>query len=187
MKKLLSALLPAVAGLLCAANAQAATIIGDDFQFTTSENGTVLATSNGVAGQAGPDSINAGLSLAVVDWFNATSFELDFFTSGENTDLTFELTDLDFADGGVAHDIVGVDILNAAFGWTVATAFTSNSITIIFPFLDGIQSADGEILEVNVLTRVSGMEPPEVPLPAGAWLFLTGIGAIAARRNLKRT
>ena len=182
MRQLAISLAAAGFGFFAATSAEAGVITGDEFGLTVSENGVQLDQQTGFAGSAGPDIESNALTLLEVNWLDGDTFELDFFGNGPLTNLVFELTDLDFTTGMMDEDIVGLNLVSAAFGFTVDVVFTANTITITFPFLDTIMAADGEILVFDVLTAPS-VSAPEVPLPAGAWLFLTGLGVLAARRR----
>ena len=183
MRHLTMTLTATAFGFFAATSAHAGVITGDEFGLTVSEDGVQLDQQTGVAGVAGPDIESGALSLVEINWLDGDTFELDFFGNGPLTNLVFQLTDLDFVTGMMDEDIVGLNLVSAAFGFDVDLAFTANTITITFPFLDTIMAADGEILVIDVLTAAS-VSAPEIPLPAGAVLFLTGLGALAARRRI---
>lgn len=181
MKHTLIALALGALGFFTAMDARAGVITGDSFDLTVTENGIELDQQSGIAGAMGPDIDSNALSQLTIDWLDGNTVELDFFGSSPLTNLVIELSDLDFNTAGVDEDIIGLNIVSALFGFTVDLAFTASTITIAFPALDTIMAADGEILVIQVLTAPSA-PTAEVPLPAGIWLFLSGLGALGARR-----
>ena len=183
--------------------ASAATVTGDTFSLTVSENGTVLGTEMGVAGAPGAD-IELGAAIGgflELDWLDGDTVQLDFFSSLGTAlnNLTFEIAGLDFMDMMQPASIVDVVVSSSVFNLGAIITFDANSILIRFPSLSLVQAADGEILTLDVVAAVSGTTPPMdptptpmppvdpnppaaiVPLPAGFLIYLTGLGLISRR------
>jgi hypothetical protein len=176
LKCVISALILA-AGLLTAPFSFAASITGDNFTVTVSEDfGLLSETGSGVAGSFGVDvALFPSSSTFNVDWIDADTFQIDWY-SGEGSDLqnlTIALTDLNFFDIGLPVNIIGVTPLPLGeFDWPKVVSFTANSITVVYPSLTNFEAGDGSRPSFDVLTETI------VPIPATLPLLATGLGIL---------
>jgi hypothetical protein len=184
VKFVISALILA-AGLLTAPCSFAASITGDNFTVTVSEDFALpTVTGSGVAGSIGVDvALSPNFSVFKVDWIDDDTFQIDWF-SGESSNLqnlTIALTDLNFIHLGLPVDIIGVTPLPPSnFNWAKDVFFTANSITVVYPSLTNIEAADGSRPSFDVLTKTV------VPIPVTLPLLATGLGMLgfaAAKRR----
>lgn len=207
MKSGLLAAILAGAGLLAAAPASAATaIIGGDTVvevtfdlaaagLTPSLLGDTSATASGflnfpvTGGDLGAGRIeheNSGVRLS----------------AGERSiDLTNFIIDIaDPANGRILADVAtstGISVIDApvfSFDLTgLANPFdlANPSIELFFTMaaagvLDAVFAREGTTLGLAGVKFGEAATAPEVPLPAAAWMFLAGAGAIAAQRKLRK-
>ncbi len=128
-----------VALLLVATPAWSGAPAGDVFTLSVSESGFLIGSDNGVIGVSG-----ARVEDGQVNWLDDDTFELDFFANGEQVDLTFVISGIDREVAGVTQ--TGTPL----FGWDYDLSFDTSSITIVYPFLDGMQAGDGDIVTFDV-------------------------------------
>ncbi|MDZ7628555.1 MAG: VPLPA-CTERM sorting domain-containing protein [Parvularculaceae bacterium] len=120
---------------------------------------------------------------------------------GRSIDLTNFIIDIsDAANGRILADVstsTGASAIDApvfSFDLTgVANPFdlANPSIELFFTMvaagvLDAVFAGEGMSLGLTGVKFGEAATAPEVPLPAAAWMFLAGAGAIAAQRKLRK-
>lgn len=187
--------------------AHASSIFGDTFELAFIDSGIKAGTVPGfptISGVADPgtqfdiDQSVPGAQSDVnidVNWVDEDSVDISFFGSlfDQHADNGYELSSLDFgrAITGVTFNRLASDIddfigddslgqpLESEFVEPIIT-FTDTSFEAVFGYWNQFLVADGPRLRYDVT-----LAPAPVPLPAGAILLLSGLGALALRRCRK--
>ncbi len=190
--------------LLPLAPAQAASILGDTFDFTFFDDGATIGTTSADADPTTRFDIATvfgsfpGTSIEV-NWVDADSVDISFFggaLAGNN--LGYTLSSLDFMTDNAPVPIADV-IFNRAdsdiddfigdvnIGQPPESAFvepdinvTDTSFTANFSFFDERLIADGPRLRFDVVFDTS---PSQVPLPASGLLLMAGCASVLGLRR----
>ncbi len=99
------------------------------------------------------------------------------------------LADVSASNGTTASDapIFSFDLTSVSNSFDLANPsielfFTALAASV----LDGVFAATGTTLGLSGVKFGEAATAPEVPLPAAAWMFLAGAGALAAQRKLRK-
>lgn len=185
-----------IAALLFSLSAQAGSVTSDSFSATMADDnlgpieldGSTDPVS-GVAGQAGVDLLSDRLEI---EWVDDDSFQLRVILGEDFTNLKISISDLNFKDGLLPVNIIGIAFDDANTpqetynGFeTVAgpsASFTSDSVEILFASFPAGPAADAIPWQFNITTSGTTSVPDSLP----GSMFLAAFGGLVLLRKQLR-